>query len=152
MQPPCLYFPLSLPHGPGSWPWWGCDVHIKQSNKAFYPWGLPAKVNNIQGWSDNIRHIIQFMTEFQIETFHIQGRVSWMFQKSPEIVSNLYMNNIYKYTVSVSNFKFHSWSTKALWFSIIVSNLRISVTKPSNLVTHKPAITTSVRLLKLEVS
>lgn len=73
-----------------------------------------------------------------------------MFQKSSEIVSNLYMNNIYKYTVSVSNFKFRSWRTKALQFSIIVSNLRISVTKPSNLVTHKPAITTSVRLLKLE--
>lgn len=125
-------------------------AHVKRSKEAFYPWGVPAKVNNIQVWYDNIRHV-NLWQNLKL-TFDIQSRVSWMFQKSSEIVSNLYMNNIHKYTVSVSNFKFHSWSIKALQCSIIVSNLRISVTKPSNLVTHKPAITTSVRLLKLEVS
>lgn len=125
-------------------------AHVKRSKEAFYPWGVPAKVNNIQVWDDNIRHV-NLWQNLKL-TFDIQSRVSLMFQKSSEIVSNLYMNNIHKYTVSVSNFKFHSWSIKALQRSIIVSNLRISVTKPSNLVTHKPAITTSVRLLKLEVS
>lgn len=125
-------------------------AHVKRSKEAFYPWGVPAKVNNIQVWYDNIRHV-NLWQNLKL-TFDIQSRVSWMFQKSSEIVSNLYMNNIHKYTVSVSNFKFHSWSIKALQCSIIVSNLRISVTKPSNLVTHKPAITTSVSLLKLEVS
>lgn len=125
-------------------------THIKRSKEASCPWGVPAKVNNIQVWYDNVRHI-NLWQNLKL-TFDIHSRVSWMFQKSSETVSNLYMNNTYKYTVSVSNFKFCSWSIKALQCSIIVSNLRISVTKPSNLVTHKPAITTSVRLLKLEVS
>lgn len=36
-----------------------------------------------------------------------------MFQKSSETDSDLYMNNIYKYTVSVSNFNFWQLKHKA---------------------------------------